>query len=270
MVLKPPLGSVLDRLVGWILECIRWSSSPPDSPPNPKPASSHEGSPEIVPRPNIVQPRIPPEMSEITLLPPSTASFSRRSSPSSSPAHHGQGSRRASPSYRSHIAFATSASSYPASQSPSPPMESSNIFGQMPSQRRTEEGILPSEPSSPSCQLQDAFIMQMVALRRVHPGRPCGPSSALLSGQRCCDQVLYTAIEPMCVCLWQKSTQQAYTSQVLQPEEVLYLRKKKKRPILHDPYTRFSALLYRRPPREDQKSILASMDYIDLDHATLL
>lgn len=65
-------------------------------------------------------------------------------------------------------------------------------------------------------------------------------------------------------------TQQAYTSQVLQPEEALYLRKKKKRPILHDPYTRFSALLYRRQPREDQKAILASMDNIDLDHATLL
>lgn len=120
------------------------------SPLTQSPLSSHEGSPEIVvrprPRPSIIQPPIPPEMSEITLLPPSTASFSRRSSPSSSPAQ-GQGSRRASPSYRSHMAFATSATSYPASQSPSPPMESSNIFGQMPSQRRTEEGILPSEPS---------------------------------------------------------------------------------------------------------------------------
>lgn len=65
-------------------------------------------------------------------------------------------------------------------------------------------------------------------------------------------------------------TQQAYTSQVLQPEEALYLRKKKKRPSLYDPYTRFSALLYRRPLQEDQKAILASMDSIDLDHATLL
>lgn len=65
-------------------------------------------------------------------------------------------------------------------------------------------------------------------------------------------------------------TQQAYTSQVLQPEEALYLRKKKKRPSLYDPYTRFSALLYRRPLQEDQKAILASMDNIDLDHATLL
>ncbi len=92
-------------------------------------------------------------MSEITIQPPSSASFSRRSSPSSSPAQ-GQGSRRASPSYRSHMAFATSAASYP-SQSPSPPVESSNIFGQMPTQRRTEEEILPSEPSPPpSYQLQ--------------------------------------------------------------------------------------------------------------------
>uniref|UniRef100_A0A3P8NGB9 Immunoglobulin superfamily, member 9Bb n=1 Tax=Astatotilapia calliptera TaxID=8154 RepID=A0A3P8NGB9_ASTCA len=122
------------------------------SPLTQSPLSSHEGSPEIVvrprPRPGIVQPTIPSEMSEITLLPPSTASFSRRSSPSSSPAQ-AQGSRRTSPSYHSHMAFATSATSYPASQSPSPPMESSNIFGQMPSQRRTEEEILPSEPSPP-------------------------------------------------------------------------------------------------------------------------
>lgn len=121
------------------------------SPLTQSPISSHEGSPEIVvrprPRPSVIQPPIPPEMSEITLQPPSSASFSRRSSPSSSPAQ-GQGSRRASPSYRSHMAFATSAASYP-SQSPSPTVESSNIFGQMPTHRRTEEEILPSEPSPP-------------------------------------------------------------------------------------------------------------------------
>uniref|UniRef100_A0A8C7JAF3 Immunoglobulin superfamily member 9B n=1 Tax=Oncorhynchus kisutch TaxID=8019 RepID=A0A8C7JAF3_ONCKI len=129
------------------------------SPLTQSPLSSHEGSPEILvrprPRPSFVQPSIPPEMSEITLLPPSSASFSRRSSPSSSPAH-GQVSKRASPSFRSHMAFATSAISYP-SQSPSPPMESSNMFGQIPSdpigqipsQRRTEEEVLPSEPSPP-------------------------------------------------------------------------------------------------------------------------
>lgn len=121
------------------------------SPLTQSPFSSHEGSPEIVvrprPRPNLIQTPIPPEMSGITLLPPSTVTFSRRSSPSSSPAL-GQGSRRSSPSYRSHMAFASSATSYPDSQSPSPPMESSNIFGQVPSHRRTEEEILPSQLSA--------------------------------------------------------------------------------------------------------------------------
>lgn len=118
------------------------------SPLTQSPISSHEGSPEIVvrprPRPSMVPPLIPPGMSEITLQPPSSVSFARRSSPSSSPAH-GHGSRKASPSYRSHT-FSTSAASYP-SQSPSPPMESSNLFGQTPARRRSEEEILPSEPS---------------------------------------------------------------------------------------------------------------------------
>ncbi|XP_056265052.1 protein turtle homolog B isoform X2 [Pseudoliparis swirei] len=241
------------------------------SPLTQSPLSSHECSPEIVvrprPRPSIVQPHIPPEMSEITLLPPSTASFSRRSTPSSSPAQ-GQGSRRASPSYRSQMAFATSATSYPASQSPSPPMESSNIFGQMPSQRRTEEGILPSEPSP----------HQLSA-----SGKRRGVPSAL-SGSERIDALRYQRIKKAKKMMMNNNnsksrkkagvttsqTQQAYyTSQLLQPEEALYLRKKK-RPILHEPYTRFSALLYRRPPREDQKAILASMDNIDLDHSTLL
>uniref|UniRef100_A0A3Q2CVH6 Immunoglobulin superfamily, member 9Bb n=1 Tax=Cyprinodon variegatus TaxID=28743 RepID=A0A3Q2CVH6_CYPVA len=120
------------------------------SPLTQSPLSSQEGSPEIVvrprPRPSVVQPPAPTGMSEMTLLPPSTASFSRRSSPNSSPAQ-GQGSRRASSCYHSHMAFATSATSYSASQSPSSPMECSGIFGQMPAHRRTEEELLPSEPS---------------------------------------------------------------------------------------------------------------------------
>lgn len=120
------------------------------SPLTQSPLTSQEGSPEIVvrprPRASIVQSPIPPDMSEISLLPPSTASFSRGSSPSASPAL-GQGSRKATPSYHSHMTFATSAASYPASQSPSPMMESSNLFRLMPTQRRTEEEILPSEPS---------------------------------------------------------------------------------------------------------------------------
>ncbi|XP_036380046.1 protein turtle homolog B isoform X4 [Megalops cyprinoides] len=141
------------------------------SPLTQSPLSSHEGSPEIVvrprPRPGIIQPSIPPEMSEITLQPPAAASFSRRSSPSSSPAQ-GQGSRRASPSYRSHMAFATTATSYP-SQSPSPPMESSNVFGQMPSQRRTDEEMLPSEPSPP--QLSASGYLGSVVVTRSSPSQ---------------------------------------------------------------------------------------------------
>uniref|UniRef100_A0A3B5RC87 Immunoglobulin superfamily member 9B n=1 Tax=Xiphophorus maculatus TaxID=8083 RepID=A0A3B5RC87_XIPMA len=241
------------------------------SPLTQSPLSSQEGSPEIVvrprPRPSIVQPPVPPGMSEITLLPPSTASFSRRSSPSSSPAQ-GQGSRRTSPSYRSHMAFATAATSYPASQSPSPPMESSSIFGQMPAHRRTEEEILPSEPSPPQLSAS---------------GKRRGASRAHLGFERS-DALRYQRVRKAKKMTMNNNnsktrkkagvstsqTQQAYTSQVLQPEEALYLCKKKKRPILHDPYARFSALLYRRPPREDQKAILASMDNMDLDHATFL
>uniref|UniRef100_A0AAV2J9C2 Uncharacterized protein n=1 Tax=Knipowitschia caucasica TaxID=637954 RepID=A0AAV2J9C2_KNICA len=235
------------------------------------PEEMGEGSPEIVvrprPRPNFVQPAIPPEMTEITLLPPSTASFSRRSSPSSSPAL-GQGGRRASPSYRSHLAFATSAASYPASQSPSPPLESSIIFGPLSSQRRTDGEILPSESSPP--QLSNS-------------GKRRGAMSAL-SGSERMDALIYQRMKKAKKMTMNNNnsklrkktgvstsqTHQAYTSQVLQPEEALYLRKKKKRPLLSDPYTRFSALLYRRPQHEDQKSILACMDHIDPDHAALL
>ncbi|XP_028321803.1 protein turtle homolog B-like [Gouania willdenowi] len=236
------------------------------SPLTQSPLSSHEGSPEILvrprPRPSLAQPSIPAEMTEITLLPPSTASFSRRSSFSSSPAH-GHGSRRASPSYRSHMAFASSAASYPISQSPSPTMEGSNLFGQIPSQRRSEEGILPSQLSA--------------------SGRHRGAPSAL-SGSERIDALKYQRFKKAKRMMMNNNnskirkkagvstsqTQQTFTSQVLQPEEVLYLRKRKKRPVLYDPYTRISALLYRRPPPEDQKAILASMDNIDLDNATLL
>ncbi|XP_061557873.1 protein turtle homolog B-like isoform X3 [Phycodurus eques] len=241
------------------------------SPLTQSPFSSHEGSPEIVvrprPRPNIIQTPIPQDISEITLLPPSTVTFSRRSSPSSSPAL-GQGSRRASPSYRSHMAFASTATSYPASQSPSPPMESSNMFGQMPSHRRTEEEILPSEPS-PS-QLSASGIRR-------------GARSVLLGSERI-DALRYQRIRKAKKMTMNNNnsktrrktgvstsqTQQAHITQVLQPEEALYLHRKKKRLLLHDPYNRFSALLYHRPLQEDQKAILACMDNTELDHATFL
>ncbi|XP_039620095.1 protein turtle homolog B isoform X2 [Polypterus senegalus] len=238
------------------------------SPLTQSPLSSHEGSPELAarprPRPGLIQPSIPPEMSEITLQPPASVSFSRRSSPSSSPAQ-GTGSRRASPSYRPQLAFATTATSYP-SQSPSPPMESSSsIFGQIPPQRRTDEEILPSESSPPQFSASGKRLVT--------------PSSAAASERF--EALRYQRIKkPKKVnndtsrsrkktTVPSSQIQQPRASQVLRPEEALYLRKKKKRSIQQDPYARFSALLYRRRP-EDQKAILASMDMADPDHATLL
>ncbi|XP_062309853.1 protein turtle homolog B [Osmerus eperlanus] len=238
------------------------------SPLTQSPLSSHNGSPEIVvrprPRPGLVQPSIPPEMSEITLLPPASASFSRRSSPSSSPA---QSSRRASPSYRSQMALATSATSYP-SQSPSPPVESGNVFGQMPSQRRTEEEVLPSEPSPPQ--------LSSSGKRGGDPSRPVGPERIEALRYQRLKKVKKMVVNNNNSKSRKKAgdsssqPQPPCSSRVLQPEEALYLRKKKKAPLRQDPYARFSALLYRRPPREDQKAILASMDSMDPDHATLL
>ncbi|XP_030638507.1 protein turtle homolog B [Chanos chanos] len=240
------------------------------SPLTQSPISSQEGSPEIVvrprPRPSIIQPPVPPEVSEITLQPPSAVSFTRRSSPSSSPAQ-GQGSQRASPSYRSHMAFATSATSYP-SQSPSPPMESNNVFGQMPTQRRTEDEILPSEPSPPQ--------LSASGKRRGAPSGPVGSERMEALRYQCVKKGKRMAVNNSNSKTRRKigvpasQTQQLHTSQVLQPEEALYLHKKKRKLTRQDPYTRFSVLLYRRPPQEDQKAILASMDIADPDHATLL
>ncbi|KAG1967220.1 protein turtle B [Pimephales promelas] len=121
------------------------------SPLTQTPPSSHAGSPDILvrppPRPSILRSSRSQEMPE-SARHPASVSFSRRSlssSPATSPTQS-QSGQRASLSYRAHMAFATAAASYP-SQSPSPPTESSDAFGQMPSQRRTDEEMLPSEPS---------------------------------------------------------------------------------------------------------------------------
>uniref|UniRef100_A0A8C2FSQ3 Immunoglobulin superfamily, member 9Ba n=1 Tax=Cyprinus carpio TaxID=7962 RepID=A0A8C2FSQ3_CYPCA len=121
------------------------------SPLTQTPPSSHAGSPDILvrppPRPSILRSSRSQEMPE-SARHPASVSFSRRSlssSPATSPTQ-GQSGQRPSLSYRAHMAFATAAASYP-SQSPSPPVESSDAFGQMPSQRRTDEEMLPSEPS---------------------------------------------------------------------------------------------------------------------------
>lgn len=117
------------------------------SPLSQSPLSTQPGSPDILvrppPRPSILRTSRSLEMPEITLQPSATVSFSRRSSLTASPT---QGARQPSPSYHAHMSYASTAASYP-SQSPSPPLEGRDVFGQRPSQRRTEEEMLPSEPS---------------------------------------------------------------------------------------------------------------------------
>lgn len=119
------------------------------SPLSQSPLSTQPGSPDILvrppPRPSILRTSRSLEMHEITLQPSATVSFSRRSSLSASPTQS-QCARQPSPSYHAHMSYASTAASYP-SQSPSPPLEGRDVFGQRPSQRRTEEEMLPSEPS---------------------------------------------------------------------------------------------------------------------------
>uniref|UniRef100_A0A8C7WMN8 Immunoglobulin superfamily member 9B n=1 Tax=Oryzias sinensis TaxID=183150 RepID=A0A8C7WMN8_9TELE len=119
------------------------------SPLSQSPLSTQPGSPDILvrppPRPSILRTSRSLEMPEITLQPSATVSFSRRSSLSASPTQS-QGAKQPTPSYHAHMSYASTAASYP-SQSPSPPPEGRDVFGQRPSQRRTEEEMLPSEPS---------------------------------------------------------------------------------------------------------------------------
>ncbi|XP_062873148.1 protein turtle homolog B isoform X2 [Trichomycterus rosablanca] len=120
------------------------------SPLTQTPPSSHAGSPDILvrppPRPGVLRSSRSQEMPESIRH----ITFSRRSlssSPTTSPTLGSGSSRLPGLGYGAHVAFATAAASYP-SQSPSPPAESSDAFGQLPSQRRTDEEMLPSEPSS--------------------------------------------------------------------------------------------------------------------------
>lgn len=123
------------------------------SPLSQSPLSTQPGSPDILvrppPRPSILRTSRSLEMPEITRQHSATVSFSRRSSLSTSPTLSQQGAAAAahsSPSYHAQMSYASTAASYP-SQSPSPPPECRDVFGQRPSQRRTEEEMLPSEPS---------------------------------------------------------------------------------------------------------------------------
>ncbi|XP_043937066.1 protein turtle homolog B [Protopterus annectens] len=244
------------------------------SPLTQSPLSSHEGSPELAirarPKPGLIQHS---EISEITLQPPTAVGFTRKSSSSNhSPAKSstaGQGNKQASPSYRPQVAFATSATSYP-SQSPSPPMESGDIFGQIPSQRRTDDELLPSEPSPTSLSTSGTIPPvpgvavtpeNLESLRYQRIKKPKKSSKGATKAKKKSD-------------ISASQVQQLHNSQVLQPEEALYLRKKKKH-SRQDPCAQLSALKeglgkYRHQP-EDQKAILASMDYDDQqEHATLI
>ncbi|XP_046892001.1 protein turtle homolog B-like [Hypomesus transpacificus] len=229
------------------------------SPLSQSPLSTQPGSPDILvrppPHPSILRTSRSLEMPEIALHPSATASFSRRSSLAISPTH-GQGSRRPSPSYHPHMSYASTAASYP-SQSPSPPLEGRDVFGQRPSQRRTEEEMLPSEPS----QLQISAS-----------GEPLGASSDAAGSEslQALLQQCITKAKRVAANTNNNSTSKRRTgaspSQTRQPSQTapagedLYLHRKRKRQSKRNPYVYLTCLLRRRRPDDDQMGILASTD----------
>ncbi|XP_067102522.1 protein turtle homolog B [Osmerus mordax] len=229
------------------------------SPLSQSPLSTQPGSPDILvrppPHPSILRTSRSLEMPEIALHPSATASFSRRSSLATSPTH-GQGSRRPSPSYHPHMSYASTAASYP-SQSPSPPLEGRDVFGQRPSQRRTEEEMLPSEPS----QLQISAS-----------GEPLGASSDAAGSEslQALLQQCITKAKRVAANTNNNSTSKRRTgaspSQTRQPSQTapagedLYLHRKRKRQSKRNPYVYLTCLLRRRRPDDDQTGILASTD----------
>ncbi|XP_043532698.1 protein turtle homolog B isoform X1 [Chiloscyllium plagiosum] len=241
------------------------------SPLTQSPMSSHHASPEISsrprPRPSLQPSRgifpagISMEMSEITLQPPAVVSLSRRSSPSSSPAQSstaGQGSRRGSPSYRPHMALTPSTGSY--TGSPSPAAERSEFYSQIPSQRRRGEEIPPFEhpPShlSTSGRPPDTHGAAAVpeSFEVLRYPRVRKPKKALQLTSKARQKNSFPISQ----------VQQPGESQVLQPQGILYLQKKK-RHSRQDPYAYFSAMKeefhkYRHQP-EDEMAILNHVDH---------
>lgn len=117
------------------------------SPLTQSPLSSRNSSPELTararPRPGLIQQA---EVSEITLQPPAAVSFSRKSTPSTgSPAPSSRGD---SPSYRPTTAFTSLTTGYSGSQGSSLPVDTMDVFGDIPSPRRAGEEILQPEPTS--------------------------------------------------------------------------------------------------------------------------
>lgn len=118
------------------------------SPLTQSPLSSRNSSPELTararPRPGLIQQA---EVSEITLQPPAAVSFSRKSTPSStgSPAPSSRGD---SPSFRPTTAFTPVGTGFSNSQGSSLPVDTMDVFGDIPSPRRAGEEILQPEPTS--------------------------------------------------------------------------------------------------------------------------
>ncbi|XP_068572104.1 protein turtle homolog B isoform X1 [Cebidichthys violaceus] len=237
------------------------------SPLSQSPLSTQPGSPDILvrppPRPSILRTSRSLEMHEITLQPSATVSFSRRSSLSASPTQS-QGGRQPSPSYHAHMSYASTAASYP-SQSPSPPLEGRDVFGQRPSQRRTEEEMLPSEPS----QLQISAS-----------GEPLGASSDP-AGSESLPALLHhciTKAKGVAAANNNNNTTSArrtgacpsQTQQQSQtPQEGQDLRRKRKRQNKKNPYIYLTSFLHRRQSEEDQTGILASADSEGPNYGTL-
>ncbi|KAF0029986.1 hypothetical protein F2P81_016717 [Scophthalmus maximus] len=145
-------------------------------------------------------------------------------------------------------------------------MEGRDVFGQRPSQRRTEEEMLPSEPS----QLQISAS-----------GEPLGASSDP-AGSESLPALLHhcitkakgvaannnnntaparrTGVSP-------SQTQQQ--SQTPQDKEDLNLRRTRKRQSKKNPYLYLTSFLHRRQSAEDQTGILASADSEGQNYGTL-
>ncbi|CAG08907.1 unnamed protein product [Tetraodon nigroviridis] len=236
------------------------------SPLSQSPLSTQPGSPDILvrppPRPGILRTSRSLEMPEITLQPSATVSFSRRSSLTTSPT---QGARQPSPSYHAHMSYASTAASYP-SQSPSPPPEGRDVFGQRPSQRRTEEEMLPSEPS----QLQISASGEPLGAS----SDPAGSESLPALLQHCITKAKggaannnnnTTSVRGTGACPSQTQQQ----SQTPPEGEDLSLHRKRKRQNKKNPYLYLTSLLHRRQSEEDQTGILASADSEGPNYGTL-
>ncbi|KAI5098824.1 protein turtle-like B isoform X2 [Silurus meridionalis] len=225
------------------------------SPLTQTPPSSRAGSPDILvrppPRPGVLRSsrsqEIPESMRHIT--------FSRRSlssSPATSPTLGSGSIRLPGLGYGAHVAFATAAASYP-SQSPSPPAESSDAFGQLPSQRRTDEEMLPSEPS---------------------PGEPVG-AERVPAGSESFETLFYHCMKKnkkmaannnnnskSRTDVSSSQTQQQVASQAPeQQQKILFpTRKRREKVPRKSPYPFLSSILRWYCPREDKKALLASVN----------